>query len=51
LAKEKTVNRSWPIDVDELKAFEADAATGDRAKTKSNMGAGSHHFLLNNESA
>jgi hypothetical protein len=51
LAREKTVNKRWPIDVGELKAFEADAAIGGRAKTKSNVGAGSHHFLLNNESA
>jgi hypothetical protein len=48
LAREKTVDGSWPIDVGELETSEVDAATEGRAKSKSDIGAGNHHFLLNN---
>jgi hypothetical protein len=48
LAGEKIVNGWWPVDVDKLEASEAGAATGGRTKSKSDVGAGSHRFLLNN---
>jgi hypothetical protein len=51
LAGDKTINESWLVDVDKLEASKADVATGGHAKSKSDIGAGSHHFLLNNERA
>ena len=48
LAEEKIVYGSWPIDVGELEASEADAAAWGHAKSKSDVSAGSHCFLLNN---
>ena len=51
LTMEETINGCWPIDIVELKAFEMDVATGGYADSKSNVGAGFHFFLLNNESA
>ena len=47
LAGYKTIYGSWLVDVGELEVFEADAAVGSRAKSKSDVNAGSHRFLLN----
>jgi hypothetical protein len=47
----KTIDGCWPIDIDKLEASKADAATEIRAKSKSDIGTGNHHFLLNKESA
>ena len=48
LAGEKTRSGRWPIGVSELEASEADAAAWGHAKSKSDVSAGSHCFLLNN---
>jgi hypothetical protein len=47
LIGEKTKSGCWPVDVDEFEASKVDAATEDRTKSESDVGAGSHHFLLN----
>jgi hypothetical protein len=48
---EKTKSGHWPVGIGELKASKDDAAIGGHAKSKSDVGAGSHRFLLDKESA
>jgi hypothetical protein len=48
---EKTKTGHWLIGIGEHKASKDDAAIGGRAKSKSDVGAGSHRFLLDKESA
>ena len=51
ITEEKTKGGRWPIGIGKLKVSKVDAATGGHAKSESNAGARSHHFLLNEESA
>ena len=51
LGRGESLERTWAIGVDELESPKADVAAGGHTESESNIGARSHCFLHNKESA